>query len=535
MRLRFLHIVLCVFLMLMALTVYAADEKKDEVPRFDINRYQVEGNTLLDKAKVEKLLVPYTGKGKDFGTVQEAIEALEKAYHSHGYSMVVVALPEQEMEKGVVRLKVIESIIGKISVEGNRYFDKTNILRSLPGLRQRETPDIGAVSRSLKLANESPAKKINLQMLSGDKENEVDAHIDVKDERPWKVGISGDNTGTTDTGPTRLGILLEHANVFNRDHLLTLQYITSPEKIDKVSIYSVGYRVPLYSLGASVDFIGAYSNVNQGTINAGSSNMDVSGKGTILGLHYNQNLTRMGIYEHKAILGVDYRAYENNVNFLGNPVGTNVTVHPVSLTYAGTVTTEKLNAGFYLTDIQNLPGSWGDGRDGEDNFLGAPRGYNMIRYGANATYTIGVDWQMRALINGQFTGDQLVTGEQYGIGGATTVRGFPERATSGEQGYSGSVEIYTPDLSKLVRISAFQTRLLVFYDRGEVSSKNQSSTEIASVGPGIRITDGKRFSLSADLGIVVDPGAENTPTETHLKDNTTRGSQVWHLSGSILF
>jgi hemolysin activation/secretion protein len=519
--------------MFMAITAYAAGEKQDEVPRFDISRFHIEGNTLLDNAEVEKQLAPFTGKAKDFGTVQEAIEALEKAYRSRGFSMVMVTLPEQELESGVVRLKVIETRIGKITIEGNRFFEQKNILGGLPGLRQGETPDINAVSRSLKLSNDNPAKKINLQLKISDKENETDATLTVKDEKPWKVGITGDNTGTKETGPTRMGFLLQHANVFNRDHLLTLQYITSPEKIDRVSIYSIGYRVPFYSLGSSLDLIGAYSNVDSGTISAVANNMNVSGKGTILGIHYNQNLTRIGAYEHKVTLGLDYRAFENNVDFLGFQLGNNVTVHPVSLTYAGVLSFDKLNAGFYLTGIQNIGGTW-DGRDDASNFenarTGAPRNYNMLRLGANLGYAPGGDWQARAVFNGQYTNDRLVPGEQYGIGGANSVRGFQERELADDRGYSGSFEIYTPDLCKLFNVSAVQSRLLVFYDRGYVSRRDplpgeRSSTEIAGIGPGLRITDGKRFSLSADCGFVVEPPNENT----------TRWSNVWHLSASILF
>ena len=533
MKIRSLQSMLCALFIFTPLTVFAAGEKPDAVPCFDIKGYQVEGNTLISADNLESILSPFTGRGRDFGTVQEALDALEQTYRNRGFSMVAVTLPEQELESGVVRLKVNENRLGKINIEGNHYFDQANIRRSLPALNQGETPNLNAVSRSLKIANENPAKKVNLQLLNSDRENEIDANIRVKDEAPWKIGISADNTGDKQTGRSRLGVLLQHANVFNRDQLLTLQYITSPEKVDHVSIYSIGYRVPLYSLGSSIDLIGAYSNVDSGTISAASYNMNVSGKGSILGLRYNQNLTRIGNYEHKFILGLDYRAYENDVDFLGSQLGNNVTVHPVSLTYAGTLTVDKINAGFYLTDLQNLPGSW-DGRDTAEDIesarAGAPRGYNIFRYGANLSYAIGADWQARVMVNGQYTNDPLVPGEQYGIGGATTVRGFSEREFANDRGYSGNVEIYTPDLSKLLGIKAFQSRLLMFYDRGYVSRKDPMpgdtvSTEIASIGPGLRITDGKRFSISVDCGFVVDPP----------DGNTSRWSNVWHLSASLLF
>jgi hemolysin activation/secretion protein len=531
MRTRLITVVSVLFL---AFNSFASDDGRGVTPRFEIKNYRVEGNTVIAGDKLKSVLAPFTGKGKDFGTVQEAHETLENAYRSRGFFTVVVTLPEQEIETGVVRLKVTENRIGKINIEGNRFFDQKNIRGSLPELRQGETPNLNAVSRSLKLANENPAKKVNLQLLKSDKENEVDAKIEVKDEKPWKIGISADNTGDQQTGTMRLGILLQHANVFNRDHLLTLQYITSPEKIDKVNIYSVGYRIPLYSLGSSIDLIGAHSNVNSGAISAASYDMNVSGKGSILGLRYNQNLTRFGNYEHKLILGLDYRAYENNVDFQGIQLGNNVTVHPVSLTYAGTLTTEnRINAGFYLTNVQNLPGIWDNrdtGSDFENARAGAPRGYNIFRYGANLSYVTGGDWKVHALVNGQYTNDPLVPGEQFGLGGANSVRGFREREIANDRGYSGSVEIYTPDLSKLFGVKAVQSRALVFYDTGYVSRQNPlpgetASTEIASVGPGLRITDGKRFSVAADYGLVVNPPDQNT----------SKWSGRWHLSASVLF
>lgn len=512
---------------------FAADETRTVTPRFDIERYQVQGNTVLAPDKLESILAPFTGKARDFGTVQGARETLENTYRSLGFAMVAVILPEQEIDNGVVRMNVIENRIGKITLEGNRYFDEMNIRNSLPALRQGETPNVNSISRSLKLANDNPTKKTKLQLNNSKTAGEIDAALTVKDEKPWRVGISADNSGDRQTGQSRLGILLQHANVANRDHVLTLQYITSPENLRNVNIYSACYHVPLYSWGSSIDLLGAHSNVNSGSVNVASYNMDISGKGTVLGLRYNQNLTRIGDYEHKVTLGLDYRAYEYDVEFLGSQLGNNVTVHPVSLTYAGTLTREKLSAGLYLTGIQNLAGNW-DGRDDTTNFnnarAGAPRDYNMLRYGANLSYLLDGDWQARAVFNGQYTKDPLVSGEQFGLGGASSVRGFQEREFANDHGYSGSLEIYSPDLLNLFGVSAAHSRLLVFYDRGHMRRNNPLpgetvSTEMASIGPGLRITDGKRFSLSADYGFVVEPP----------DDRTTRWSGRWHLSASILF
>lgn len=514
--------------------VFAADETQ-EVPRFDINSYRVEGNTLISNDKVRDILTPFTGKGKDFGTLQEAVEALEKAYHDRGYVAVQVLLPEQEMRNGVVLLKVIEGRVGKVRIDGNKYFGEANIRRSLPELREGEPLNINDISRSLKLANESPAKKTGMQLHSGENEGEVDALLQVQDDKPWKAGINFDNTGDEKTGRFRLGLLFQDANLFNRDHLMTLQYTTSLSQPDHVAIVGTGYHIPFYSLGGSLDLMAAYSTVNEGTLSVATSSLSVSGQGTILGLHYNQNLTRIGNYEHKATLALDYRAYINSVTFQSIQLGNNVTVHPLSLTYAGTYTLNTFSSGFYAGITRNLPSIGSGDRDTKEFFekvrSGAPEGYNILKLGANVAYQFAGDWQTRLALNSQLTNKPLVPGEQFGVGGAASVRGFDERLLADDDGYSGNYEIYGPNLCRIAHITGItQCRALVFFDAGHVSRINPlpgeaSGTTIAGTGPGIRISDGKYFTLSTDYGFVVDPGNTGKP----------RGSGRWHFAASLMY
>lgn len=234
--------------------VFSADPPPDpSVPRFDIAHFRVEGNTLLPEAEIEKLLGPFTGSSRDFGTVQEALDALEAEYHRRGFTAVQAILPEQELEKGVVLFRVIEARIGAVRIEGNRFFARENLRRSLPDLKEGFSPRIDLISSSLRVANENPAKKVSLQMQGSDKEGEINALLSVVDEKPWKVSLQGDNTGNKATGEARTGVVLQHANVGDRDHVLTAMYTTSPEKTDKVNIFGGSYHVPFYGLAHSFD------------------------------------------------------------------------------------------------------------------------------------------------------------------------------------------------------------------------------------------------------------------------------------------
>ena len=78
-------------------------------PRFDIQRYIVEGNSLLQQADIDAILAPFAGKNRDFGDIQRALEALQDAYTRRGYNAVRVVIPEQDIRAGQVRLRVTGS------------------------------------------------------------------------------------------------------------------------------------------------------------------------------------------------------------------------------------------------------------------------------------------------------------------------------------------------------------------------------------------------------------------------------------------
>ena len=118
------------------LYAFAVDE------HFPINRFDVVGNHLLSEADVTAAVSSSVGADKAFGDIQHALEALEQAYRSHGFSAVQVSLPEQELISGIVRIDVVESTIDHVIISGNKYFDEANIRSSLPPLQEGQTPNL---------------------------------------------------------------------------------------------------------------------------------------------------------------------------------------------------------------------------------------------------------------------------------------------------------------------------------------------------------------------------------------------------------
>lgn len=485
-------------------------------PRFTVLRFAVDGATLVTAEEIEAVLRPFTGEDRTLGDVQRAREGLEAAYARRGYGATRVVLPEQEIKDGVVRLSVVEGRVSDVSVEGNRFFGDPNVRRSLPALVAGQPLNTNRLARELRLANESPVKQTTVLLKGGAVDGDLAAQVRVEDQRPWRFSLGLDNTGTSETGEYRVGVGYQHANLFDRDHVLTLQYATSPSQEDdpdklalppndNVLIAGAGYHVPLYALGDSIDLVAGYANVDSGVV---QNLFAISGSGRVYAGRYNLGLPPMGPLEQTLSVGLDWRIYDNDVA----PVGTSTSivpdyvVHPLSLTYAGVYRREGHELSATLAAVQNVPG----GKDGDQ------AAFDAVRPGADARYTLGRlnlnyvvglprGFQGRARFTAQYTRDELVPGEQFGLGGMDSVRGFFERQFAGDRGYSGSFELYSPDLGAQLPVNGLRVRFLAFYDFGRAylvkpDAFEQRVTGIASAGPGVRVAYGTSLSMRFDYG-----------------------------------
>ena len=471
---------------------------------FRIAHYRVDGNTLLDASLIEDLLSPYTGEAKSKDDIEQARLVLEQALHKAVHTMVRVITPPQDISDGTVSFLVINFKLGKVTVIGNQYHDKSNILSALPALISGDVPRITALADNLRLANENPSRRLDVALEPSSEIGVMDARVNVHDEPPQKISLTFDNTGNSSTGMYRAGIAYQNNNLFNRDHAATLSYTTSPDHVSSVKQFSASYRLPLYRRGDSLDFIAANSDINAGTTTTVAGPMSFSGKGRIYGARYNHYFARDGEYTSRLISGLDYRAYTNacSVGNFGSAgcgsAAADTTVHPVSLTYSGAWNKPSLMADFSAMVSHNLPG----GSHGGDAAFAASRPsplgkggasarYDVYQFNGSMLYILPQDWHMRLAVRTQYTPNALIAGEQLGLSGASSVRGFMEREASRDKGYIFNAEIYTPDLASQIGIKEGSLRLLAFADHARgwnqvLAGETDSGVTLASAGLGVR-------------------------------------------------
>lgn len=484
-----------------------ASAKGPEDVVFEIARFEVSGNNLVPSSVVDAALSGYTGKNRDFDTISQAVDALERLFHERGFKLTTVGLPEQALNQKIVRLEVSQPTIGRLIVSGNAAFDDDNIRRSLPALVVGESPNMDAVSTSLKYANEHPAKKLTLRLSSGDTDKVVDAMVNVTEENPWKLTFSVDNAGQSQTGATNASAAIQHANVWGLDHLASLQYATTVEKPNQVRVYGGSYHIPFYTSGDSLDFFGNYSDVDSGFVQSGLLNFGITGKGTVWGARYTKRLGDGKDSEAKLALGLDVKRFKSSVLLSGYELGSEMVVRPLSVNYSDQWSLAQGQLNVSLTMSQNLPGANnGSSEDFAKNRVGATDTFRVFRFALAYTRAFEADTQMRIVLNGQQTGDALVSGEQFGAGGASSVRGFGERTIANDVGATLNAEWYSANYC--ADGTNWNCRLVGFYDTAYVKRNMALPGElddavVSSAGIGARFSLGSRSTVQLDLGHVL--------------------------------
>lgn len=493
-----------------ALASYADDTQPRQL-HFVVEKFEVLGDNPLSESQTDAVFEYFLGDHYGLEGIQAASEAFEKKLRDSGFAFYQVNLAPQKLQDGVIKFQLIQLKVDKVEVEGNRYYSKENLGRNIPTLESGETPNTRVLSRAINMADALPSKSLKLQFSESEAADAINAKLLVEDTDPDFFFVSLNNTGNDETGQFRLTGGYQMSNLFDRDHTLSLSYTTSPDDFSAVKQYGASYTVPFYDIGGELNFFVARSDVDSGVV---SQTFSVSGAGTIALLHYKHTFLQSGAYKQQLDVGLDYKQFDNDVRLL-NVIGLTlpgsgkVLSRPFSLAYIGTWQGAGKSLNFNIAPYVNISGGTnGTDVDYEAQRSGATADWTLFRLGFGYDQLVMGNWFFRFNSTAQQSSDRLISGEQFGIGGIYSVRGFDERALLGDSGFQTNLELWTP------AVTDYQIRPLVFFDFGYVELNTPLNNEtpsitISSVGGGLRWSKLNKINVVFDVAYVTG-GAEET-------------------------
>ncbi len=178
------------------------------------------------------------------------------------------------------------------------------------------------IDTQIQLANENPAKQIEVLLQPGAQAGQVEASIAVTEQPASRFSIGLDNTGNAATGRWRANLGYQHAALFGRDHVLALQLQVAPEE-DRCG-HRRQRQLPHSAVRAGDGDSMPTRPIRTSTAAPARPQpvpLQFSGRGRIYGLRASKYLPRFGEFDHRMIVGLDNRDYINSCSIAGLPPG----------------------------------------------------------------------------------------------------------------------------------------------------------------------------------------------------------------------
>jgi hemolysin activation/secretion protein len=482
--------------------------------RFDVLEYRVLGNSVLPARDIEGVLYPLLGPHKTLKDVEEARKALEDLYHKKGYGTAFVDIPPQTVRDGVVRLHVTEGTLEKRTIGGAKYFAERDVIAQLPASAPGKVLNLSQLQEQLGTVNrETPDRQVIPVLKAGSEPGTVDLALTVNDQPPVHGSLELNNQATLDTHELRGVASLSDDDLFGRLDSLAFQYQFSPQDFSQVRVFALDYTMHPFDGGLQPSL--SYINSNSNVPIAGT--FGVLGIGQIWSAKLAYAIPGTGDMPQSVSFGADYKHFDNTINQNATTAfATPITYVNLEASYALAAHTDWVATTFTLSanaGARHLVG--GDMEFANDRFKGQAD-YFDVRTDLTTTWRLPAAFALRLRMVDQGATEPLIANEDFSLAGIDGVRGYLEAEELVDAGIKGTAQLVSPPWRHADRVLG---DVYLFYDEGWGRVYNAlpgqlSSIELRSLGAGLDVLPGQRFTGSVTFAHVLD-----TASVTHAGDS----------------
>jgi len=402
---------------------------------FVLKTLEFSGNEEISSEQLRSVVQSAIGQTVTLKDLQLIAKEIKEYYRGRGYIAAYVYLPPQNVKSGTVRLNVAEGKLGAVEIEGNRWYSNKALTREL-NLKPGEVVRVAPLQSSLTRLNDQPDIKARAVLKPGAEPATTNIVLKVKDRIPVHLSTDVNNLGTDNTGKHRWGVEAKHNNLLGQ-----MDQLSGRVQLGK-GVWAVGsdYSVPIRPIRTRVGFAYTRASVDVG---GPFRALGVKGSAATYSVYGN---TELGFWRSvKATLntGFDWKSVENKI--LGNVSGRDeLRVLNLGVTleqsdrWGRTIFPNSVHIGFsnFLGASDNIDAGASRAQTGGQFVVYRN---SLIRY---QRLPLGMMFSFRG--NTQLTPDRLASSEQLRLGGAFSVRGYPEGEYLSDYGGYTNYELLVP-------------------------------------------------------------------------------------------
>lgn len=409
-----------------------------------INSIEVSPSEVLTKEEINGVIGQYVGKNVFMSDIQNAINALNNLYAEKGYVTARAYLPEQTVTNGNIRIELIESKIGNITVVNNRYTTDKYILQRMPQ-KSGELFDIVDLEKDVLDFNRyHDGVNLAANLKAGTTPGTTDIELTAQETFPFHIIGMMDNAGRRSTGSLRGGPAIVADSLFHRRDQMTLGSYFSGGSISPFFDYSVPINKKDGRIGFS--YASTFANVKYGP--AYLTNLGLKSNSYIYSLYYDQPLVRTRGFELKSFAALNYkraRTWSTYDDAFESIMG--------SSPFADVDQVTSVDIGFNMRKDTKY-GIWYLNQNASMAFPIFDSDSSYFKYSGGLLrlhdFSHGVIGQLRGSYQIIPNSKYIPYLDQFQTGGLATVRGYSEGILMGKNGYFFSGELMFPLLPRTI-------------------------------------------------------------------------------------
>jgi len=435
--------------------------------RFRLTAITLSGNQALSDADLAPLWRDRLGQEIALSDVYAIAEAITAKYRNAGYILARTVVPPQQIAAGIVRLRVVEGYIDKVTILGSP--PGRDVIEAIAAHITETRPITAAVlERYLLLLQDLPGAGVQT-VLSPSRTTPGAATLSVVAQaEPLSGFTSLDNRGSRFVGPLQASLGGQITNIFNRADATQLQFLTTPYRTDQLRYGAVTHVEPIGDEGMQLSLSGSYAETQPGSFLKG---LQIDGRSVI----------GSGLLQYPFIRSRSQNLYgrvsfdlHNTTVDLFNGAGAlykdRLRIARFGGTYNIADAWQGTNEATFVVS-QGLP-FLGASRNGslELSRAAGRSDFTKLNLDLSRTQQIDDNWSVLVAAAGQYAFQPLLVAEQFGLGGTAWDRAYDPAEMLGDSALAGKIELRYSDAPGFDYLRNYQ--LFTYFDAGGVWTRS---------------------------------------------------------------
>lgn len=188
---------------------------------FTIDALRIEGERLESFAWLQAHLSRFAGQCIGSEGINRIQHSAQRLLIDRGFVTTRLGVPEQDISQGKLRFLLIPGVIRAIRFQDGSA--DRRVASAFP-VRPGDILNLHDIEQGLEQMKRVPSQDVSIDIAPGGEPGESDLILTVSQTRPWRLGVSLDDSGIAATGSLQASVVAAYDNPLGLNDLLSLSF-----------------------------------------------------------------------------------------------------------------------------------------------------------------------------------------------------------------------------------------------------------------------------------------------------------------------